>query len=531
MHSVRNVAVIAIMTVSFLLTPRLAAQESEAPLGAKDSPSGADTDEFARSAAGTDAQSTQPPPAPSESAASGESPRLDTITVIGERQENGYGADRSTSAGKMPLELMKTPQAVQVIPEQVLEDFQPIFLDDVLRTVSGINQTNTFGNTADGVTIRGFQPTDYFRNGVRSIASRNLTPSTERIEILKGPSSLLYGNVEPGGLINVVSKRPRFDQAFTDIEYQASNRGGNAWNLDTGAPLALPSGAGELAWRLIVDRDSSDYWRNFGDYNNSFIAPTLSYRTPKLRITVAYEYSDIDGPFDRGTVVVGDEIADIPQTQRLGERFETLTEKINLGELDVEYDLFSTATLRLRAALQDNGGSDLQARPRRVTMDSEGNPVLVRRVDGTFDRYSENRYLSASVFQKLETGPLAHQVLFGVDHERTEDGRAGFVQGPDETADQALDIFDPVYGTLDVREGVVPIANGRNAGEGDTTGVYLQDVIGLGTQWTLLLGGRYETYDSESVTENVPAPTLSDDSTFLPAPAWCSSRWTGCRCT
>lgn len=445
-----------------------------------------------------------------------EASRLDTITIIGERQDSGYGADLSSSAGKMPLELMKTPQAVQVIPEQVLQDFQPIFLDDVLRAVSGVNQTNTFGNTSDGVTIRGFQPNAYFRNGVRTLASRNLTPSTERVEILKGPSSLLYGNVEPGGLVNVISKQPRFDQAFTDIEYQASNRGGNTWNLDTGAPVALNPGSGELAWRLIVDRDSSDYWRNFGAYDNSFVAPTLSYRKDNLRITAAYEFSDLDGPFDRGTVVVGDEIADIPQTRRMGERFEKLTEKINLGELDVEYDLFSRTSLRLRAAIQDSEGDDLQARPRRVTVDSQGNDVLVRRVDGTFGRYAENRYLSASVLQSFGTGWLAHQILFGLDHERTDDGRAGFLQGPDETVDEALDIFDPVYGGLDVREGVVAIPNGRFAGEGKTTGLYLQDVMSLGSMWTLLLGGRYESYDSESVTENLSAPTISDDSTFLP---------------
>lgn len=450
--------------------------------------------------------------APSTSA---ETAHLDPIVVTGERIDSGYGARESTGAGKMPLDLMKTPQAVVVIPSQVIEDFQPMFLDDILRSVSGINQTNTFGNTADGITVRGFQPSGYFRNGVRTLASRSLTPSTERIEVLKGPSSLLYGNVEPGGMINVISKRPLFGEAFTEVEYQTSDRGGNRWQIDTGATLGAALG-GELAYRLIVDRDGSDYWRNFGSYNNSFISPMLSWRGERLRVNATYEFIDNDGPFDRGTVVVGDGIADIPQTRRMGERFERLTEKINLGELDIEYDVGSATTLRLRAAHQDSGGDDLQARPRRVTTDSEGNAVLVRRVDGSFGRYAENRYLSASLLQRLETGPLSHQILLGADHERSRDGRAGFLQGPDEAVDEALDIFDPVYGELDVREGVVAIASGRYAGDGDTTGIYLQDVIAIGPQWTALLGGRYETYDSYSKTENVAAPTVSDDSTFLP---------------
>ena len=452
----------------------------------------------------------------SAEAARADARTLDTITVTGQRPDDGYGAEVSTSAGKMPLDILKTPQAVVVIPEQVLQDFQPIFLDDALRAVSGINQTNTFGNTADGITVRGFQPGDYFRNGVRTLASRSLTPSTERIEVLKGPSSLLYGNVEPGGLVNVVSKRPLFGESFTDVNYQTSDRGGNRWTLDTGAPVALAAPRdGELAWRLIVDRDSSDYWRNFGQYNNSFVAPMLAWRSPRLRVNAAYEFADNDGPFDRGTVVVGDQIADIPQTRRLGEAFERLTQKTNLAELDVEFDATAATQLRLRLAYQDSSGDDIQARPRFVRTDSEGNPVLVRRVDGTFGRFAETRYVSTSVLHTLSTGPLKHQILLGADYEDSEDGRAGFIQGPDETDDQALDIFNPVYGSLDVRA-ATPIANGRFAGEGDTTGVYLQDVVSLGNAWTLLLGGRFETYDSISITENVAAATVSDDSTFLP---------------
>ncbi len=444
-----------------------------------------------------------------------ETVQLETIEVSGEKLGDSYGASRATTAGKIPLDVNKTPQAIIVVPRELIDDFQPVFLDDALRSVSGINQTNTFGNTADGITIRGFQPNAYFRNGVRTLSSRNLTPSTDYIEVLKGPSSLLYGNVEPGGLVNVVSKRPLFDDDFTRIQYQLSNRGGNRWSLDVGAPLAQSVAGGTLAYRLIVDRDGSDYWRNFGKYDNTFISPIVSYQNERLRVTAAYEFTDNNGPFDRGTVVVGDRIADIPQTRRMGEAFEKLDEQINLGELDVEYDLFPTTTLRLRAAYQDGESNDLQARPRRVTEDSEGNAVLVRRVDGTYGRYAETRYVSASVLQRLETGPLAHQVLFGVDQESSKGGRDGFVQGEDESVDEALDIFNPVYGTLDPRE-VVDIENGRFDDEGDTIGLYLQDVVSIGDAWTVLLGGRFESYDSRSVTEDVPGATVSDDSTFLP---------------
>jgi len=439
--------------------------------------------------------------------------QVDTVTVTGTR--NGtYGADQSTIASKMPMDVMKTPQAVQVVTGAALLDFQPIFLDDALRAISGINQTNTFGNTTDGVTIRGFQPSSQFRNGIRTLASRSLTPSTERIEILKGPSSLLYGDVEPGGLINVITKRPQFDEPFVSLGYQFSNRGGNRVNLDAGAPLGTFAG-GKLAGRLVADQDSSDYWRNFGDYDNTFIAPSVSWRGERLSLTGAYEYIDNDGPFDRGTVVVGDRIADIPQTRRLGESFEKLTQTLHIAEIQAEYAMRDTTTLRVSAAYQDSESDDLQARPRFVTQNAAGQDVLRRRVDGTFGREQTNRYLSASVLQQLTTVGLAHQILVGADHEYGEDGRAGFLIGPDETAEEALVLEAPVYGTLDPTA-VTELASGPFRRDNTTTGVYLQDVISVGPQWTVLLGGRYERYDSEQRTATIDAPTVSDDSTVLP---------------
>lgn len=438
---------------------------------------------------------------------------IDTVTVTGNRN-SAYGSNQSTSAGKMPMDLMKTPQAVQIVTGATLADFQPIFLDDALRSISGINQTNTFGNTGDGVTVRGFQPSSYFRNGTRTLASRSLTPSTERIEILKGPSSLLYGDVEPGGLINVITKRPLFEDRFATLSYQFSNRGGNRYSLDAGAPIGTFAG-GEVAWRLVADQDSSDYWRNFGAYDNTFIAPSLSWRGDKLRLTAAYEFIDNDGPFDRGTVVVGDRIADIPQTRRLGEAFEKLTQTLHIGELQAEYALRPTTKLRFSAVYQDSESDDLQARPRFVTQNAAGEDVLRRRVDGTFGRYEQNRYLSASLLQNLTIAGLDHQILVGVDQEHGDNGRAGFLVGPDESAEEALVIDAPVYGTLDPSV-FTELATGPFRGDNTTLGVYLQDVVSIGPRWTVLLGGRYEQYESEQRTATVDAATVSDDSTVLP---------------
>jgi iron complex outermembrane receptor protein len=439
---------------------------------------------------------------------------LDTVRIVSERPD-AYEVDTTVTAGKMPIPIMHTPQAVTVVPEQMLRDFRPVFLDDALRTVSGVNQDNTFGNTADGFTLRGFFADRIFRNGVRTLSSRALTPSTDRIEVLKGPASLLYGSIEPGGLVNVTTRRPRFDATGLEVGYQASDRGGSRANLDATGPIGNAGGA-DLAFRVIADLDRSDYWRNFGEYDDLFVSPSLSLRSEKLRATLAYERYDRDDPFDRGTVVVGDTIADIPQTRRLGESFERLTELTNLVELDLEYDLAESTMLRFRATYQDSEGDDLQARPRRVTTDAQGNVVLVRRVDGTFGRYGDTTYFSTNLLHRMGTGRFDHTILAGVDREETTDGRDGFVQGPDESVANALEIFNPVYGTLD-RASATPIDEGRFEGTKETTGFYLQDLVSFGAGWHVVLGGRYERFESFSLTEGRTLP--DDDSsgnTFLP---------------
>ncbi len=452
-------------------------------------------------------------PAPSGVAVALEAKDLERVEVTAERLD-GYRVDVSTTAGKMPLPIMETPQSIVVVPEELLQDFDPIFLDDALRTVSGVNQDNTFGNTADGLTLRGFSADGLFRNGIRTLGSRSLTPSTQRIEVLKGPASLLYGNIEPGGLVNVVVKRPQFGDPLRTLEYQASDRGGSRWNADLTGPIGRVGGEVELAYRLVADRDTSDYWRNFGRYDNTFLAPSLSLRGDNLRATLGHEYHDRDEPFDRGTVVVGDRIADIPQTRRLGERFEFLTEETRFTELDIEYDLGAYTLLRVVGAYQDSEGDDLQARPRRVTVDSEGEPVLVRRVDGSFGRYADSRYLSANLVHEFALGGVEHTLLAGFDHERSVDGRAGFLLGRDEPIDRALDVFDPVYGTLDPSL-ATPIANGAYRASRRTSGFYLQDRMAFGDAWTLVLGGRSERFESVSRTVGVEAPTDDSDGDAL----------------
>jgi iron complex outermembrane receptor protein len=441
---------------------------------------------------------------------------LDRIRVKQSQLSTSYGSGDTTTAGKLPMPVMKTPQAVATVTEQMLLDFVPTSLDQALRSVSGVTQDNTVGGTTDSLTLRGFQPNEYFRNGIRAANVRVLTPGTETVEVLKGPSSLMYGAVEPGGLVNVVTKQPRFDGTFNDIRYQTSNRGADRWSLDSNGVLGKQVAGGELAGRLVLDRDRSDYWRNFGRNDNTFIAPSLAWRRGAFSSRLSYEYNKLDVPYDRGTVVVDDRIADLPPTRRLGERFEYLHETSELTELDMSYAFSPRTSLRVHGSYQDGRSTDLQMRPRRVTVNSQGQDVLIRRLDSNVGRHNGNRYISANLIHDLSTGPLGHQLLLGVDHERASERRAGTLQGPEETADTAMVLAAPVYGRLDPAL-MRPVANSGTDGDSRTTGAYLQDVVSIGEAWTAVLGGRYERFRSYQTAEGSSEPTDdSRGSTFLP---------------
>ena len=139
----------------------------------------------------------------------------DTITVVADgRQQNatsGYQPLSSSTATLTSMPLLDIPQVVNTVSDRVLEDQHATSLDEALYNVANVVQTNTLGGTQDAFTRRGFganRDGSIMTNGLRTVLPRSFNAATERVEVLKGPASTLYGILDPGGLINVVTKRP-----------------------------------------------------------------------------------------------------------------------------------------------------------------------------------------------------------------------------------------------------------------------------------------------------------------------------------
>ena len=127
----------------------------------------------------------------------------------------GYRAMPSSTTLRSGASPLDTSQAVNVVPEQVLKDQLPRNMDDALVNVSGITQTNTLAGTQDAVMRRGFgdnRDGSIMRNGMPLVQGRSFDPAVESVEVLKGPASLLYGIMDPGGIVNTISKRPELYQ-------------------------------------------------------------------------------------------------------------------------------------------------------------------------------------------------------------------------------------------------------------------------------------------------------------------------------
>ena len=156
--------------------------------------------------------------------------------------------------------LRDIPQSIEVVPEQVIEDQQATDLREVTRNVSGVIQANTFGNALDRFLIRGFEQSVFLQNGFRDPTQQvRDTGNLERVEVLKGPASLLYGTLEPGGIINLVTKKPLQDP-FYSIKTQVGSFNTFESSIDFSGPL---NDNKTLLYRLNELYKNRDVFRNF----------------------------------------------------------------------------------------------------------------------------------------------------------------------------------------------------------------------------------------------------------------------------
>ncbi|MFN5672856.1 TonB-dependent siderophore receptor, partial [Bradyrhizobium sp.] len=403
----------------------------------------------------------------------------------------GYRAMPSSTTLRSGASPLDTAQTVNVVPEQVLRDQLPRNLDDALANVSGVTQGNTLAGTLDAVMRRGFgdnRDGSIMRNGMPLVQGRSLNAAVESVEVLKGPASLLYGIMDPGGIVNTISKRPELYQ-HGSMTLLGSTYAGNKSGADGTVDITGPIGNGGLAYRFIGYGVSEDYWRNFGRHREMLVAPSLAWYGENTTVQLNYEHREFITPFDRGTAfdsVTKTPLA-LPATRRLDEPFNNMWGTSDLMQASVEHRL--NQDWKLFAAYSYNTET-FSANQLRITGVNARTGVETRSNDGTQGSLSNASYGTSYLQGNVWLGGFRNEVLFGGDGEYRTIYRDNLIR----QATPNFNFYNPVYGLV-VPGSTISASDSAQTDKLGQWSLFFQDTLHLTERFALVGGVRYMDYD------------------------------------
>ncbi|PSN76660.1 TonB-dependent siderophore receptor [filamentous cyanobacterium CCP4] len=408
------------------------------------------------------------------------------VVVTGE-QDEGYNPSSATTATRTDTPLRNIPQSIQVVPRQVLEDRNVRTVNEAVETVSGVlDGSNNYGAPGGTNIIRGFISFDSgtLRNGLRDYNYYSVTPigTIEQIEVLKGPASVLYGTQEPGGVINLITRRP-LDEPYYNLEFEAGNYEFYQPTVDLSGPLTDDN---SLLYRLIASYQSAGSYQDFVSSNTTTIAPSITWRIgDRTDLNLSYEYVRYfaDNPnfevplLSDGSLPPQDFYPSYPDLALS----EITTNRISTT-LNHEFNENWQLRNNLTVVLNDR---DLD---RNVFNTVVNDQFLTDPFVESSSASANNYFGQIDLVGEFNTGSITHQLLAGFDinyfDERFE---ADVSTVPD------LDIFDPDYD--------IPRPEFSSGFAFDDSvlnyGIYLQDQIVFTDNLQLLIGGRYDWITSE----------------------------------
>lgn len=428
-------------------------------------------------------------------------PQLMEPTERGEGPVQGFVATRSVTGTKTDTPIVEIPQAISVVTQDQITEQGAQTVSETLRYTPGVF-TGINGESAhyDETRIRGFQPYLYL-DGLplplnRFFGTPRIEPyGLERVEVLKGPSSVLYGQNSPGGLINMISKRPTATP-FGEIQFQTGSYDRLQGAFDFGGPGNADQSFLYRFTGLIRD---SDTMVNFAKDKRLFFAPAFTFRNFDSSLTLLFQYGKDQGAFPQQYLPAQGTLLPNPNGRIARDFF--------VGEPN--WDRFTREQWAAGYAFEHRFNEVLQFRQnlRYMSVDaywqahrSEGflPPDFANLQRGAYSQDTDARTFAIdNQFQAdFGTGPLQHKVLFGLDYFRTSGNnefRFAFPPMWGGTV-QPINVFNPVY------TGSVPPLTPRNKyyDTKDQLGIYAQDQIKF-DRWILTIGGRHDWIDVSSV--------------------------------
>jgi len=421
--------------------------------------------------------------------------QLPEVKVQGGRDAaTGYNPPTATTASKIEAPLRDIPQTVNVVPKELMRDQAATSMQDALRNVPGVAFGHGDGQR-DQVWIRGFSAiADQFVDGVRDDALyfRDLS-NVERVEVLKGPASVLYGRGSSGGLINRITKQPEFAPRYElGAVFGSFDQRRVEWDLGD----RLGGGAASVRVSGAVER--ADSYRSQQFLEREALSPSLALRpSADTRVVLQADYLSDRRVTDFGIPALNGRPVEVPAGTYYGaanaRQADYSQSVVNGGTLTLDHRLSADWTFRdvLRGASYtlDRNNTLVGSVNETALTASLNRTNLRRQEDGVFNQ--------SELVQKTRFGGVEHQILYGLELGRqTKDQR---VVSQSKVA--TVSLLNPVLPVLPLTINAAPSTD--NTGVFNTTGLYLQDLAALGERWKLLAGLRLDRFE-QSTVERLP---------------------------
>jgi len=422
---------------------------------------------------------------------------LNEVVVKGSQGLN----ERATSIGKVAINPMDLPQSIMVISNEQLVQQQTLHMADVLMNTNGVYMMGTTGGTQEEIAGRGFSfgSSNTFKNGARyNNAIMPEISALERVEVIRGSNALLFGNVAAGGIINLVTKKPRFENGG-ELSFRAGNYAFYKPTLDMYGTLDENQ---NVAYRLNASYENAGSFRDQVTSERIYFNPSFLFKVnKKTEVLVEGDYLKDSRTLDYGTCAINYKIADIPRSRFLGADWAYFKGEQKSLSLTATHRLTENWQVRVLGSFQGfNSDQYGTTRP-----NASGNMV---KADGTWVRglqrtgTDQQYYLAQVDFTgKLKTGSIVHTLLLGVDADKYA------------TSTLAYAYSNPLAGKKNVYDTINVLTNSGFRKRSDmpvialTTntdnpikraGVYVQDLIALNSRFKMLAGLRYSYIESQS---------------------------------
>ncbi|MGN6533250.1 MAG: TonB-dependent siderophore receptor [Ginsengibacter sp.] len=411
--------------------------------------------------------------------------QLNEVIVDGRRSQNL----QAVAIGKVPIAAMDLPQSISIINQNLIKNQQSQRLSDVIKNVNGVYLSSTRGGVQETFAARGYRMSDdnMYKDGARvSAAVMPEMSSLERVEILKGSAAILYGSVAPGGIINMVTKKPKFDFGG-DVSLRAGSFALIKPTFDVYGPLSQ-----KVAYRINGTYESSGSYRDDVYSRRFYINPSLLFNlNKKTTLLVQVDYLNSNFTPDFGTGSLDNTI--IPRLPR--NTFQGVSWQYNKMTQ-------TSATAELRHKINQEWSINASASYNLYNRDYYSTERIQAVANGDWARplnkiQSEDAFLSGhvNINGKFKTGIFNHTLLAGIDADRDVITNGAF---DNPTIYDTINILDhskfKARTDMPVASKITETKTPVNRG-----GAYIQDLISISNKIKLLAGVRWSVQKAQPV--------------------------------